>query len=59
MRPNLLEDTLKQSLQDLCIDYVDMYLLHTPFGLLLPGPDEDTGPKVDLETDHLALWKVC
>ncbi|XP_026463185.1 1,5-anhydro-D-fructose reductase-like [Ctenocephalides felis] len=57
MRPDLLEKTFKKSLEDLCLDYVDMYLLHTPFGLLPPGPDGDGAPQLDLETDHLALWK--
>lgn len=63
-RPSCVERYLRKSLTDLQLDYVDLYLIHTPFSL----PEnpaggkfllEDNGDiKLDLETDHIATWKV-
>ncbi|KAJ8932847.1 hypothetical protein NQ318_012475 [Aromia moschata] len=51
-----VEVFLKKSLENLQLDYVDLYLIHFPLALKHveggpPGP-----PEVD-ETDHLAVWK--
>ncbi|XP_046684318.1 1,5-anhydro-D-fructose reductase-like isoform X3 [Homalodisca vitripennis] len=53
---------LDQSLSDLQLSYVDLYLIHHPVGLapgedLLPR-DGDGNIKVDLNTDHVAIWKA-
>lgn len=54
---------LKSSLADLQLDYVDLYLVHTPVALALIGPGEDlkkqeNGDVVMESVDHLAVWKV-
>lgn len=54
---------LKSSLADLQLDYVDLYLVHTPVALALIGPGEDlkkqeNGDVVMEPVDHLAVWKV-
>lgn len=54
---------LKKSLADLNLSYVDLYLIHTPFGF----PESTDGQPLrhpngdlvlDLTTDHVAIWKV-
>ncbi|XP_034489096.1 aldo-keto reductase family 4 member C10 [Drosophila innubila] len=60
-RPHEVEPTIKKSLADLQLDYVDMYLIHTPFTVFI---NEDGSFKVDEEglmipdvsTDHAATW---
>ncbi|XP_030562849.1 aldo-keto reductase family 1 member A1 [Drosophila novamexicana] len=60
-RPHEVEPTIKQSLADLQLDYVDMYLVHTPFTVFI-NPDgsfqyDDEGRvKVDKSTNHAAVW---
>lgn len=62
-RAESVEKHLKKSLADLNLTYVDLYLIHVPFGF----PESDTGPQrhpngdviLDLATDHVAVWKVC
>jgi alcohol dehydrogenase (NADP+) len=60
-RASCVEKCLRQSLEDLQISYVDMYLIHTPFGV--PETDGDfkrhaNGDIVlDLETNHVETWK--
>lgn len=62
-RPESVEKNLKKSLSDLNLSYVDLYLIHVPFGF----PESDGGLQrhpngdvvLDLTTDHLAVWKVC
>lgn len=62
-RPESIERNLKKSLNDLNLSYVDLYLIHVPFGY----PEETTEPPLrhpnhdlvlDLTTDHVAIWKV-
>lgn len=52
------------SLKDLGLDYLDMYLMHTPFAFEhVPGDlhpkNPDGSMRVDLSTDLIAVWKVC
>lgn len=62
MRPELVDAALDQSLKDLQLSYLDLYLIHVPFGVpptdgeLLREPNGNL--KLDLTTDHVAIWKV-
>ncbi|XP_011496173.1 PREDICTED: alcohol dehydrogenase [NADP(+)]-like isoform X2 [Ceratosolen solmsi marchali] len=59
-RPESVEKYLKQSLKDLGLDYVDMYLIHTPFGLkegVNNSPKEVNGIEIFENVNHNALWK--
>lgn len=52
------------SLQNLGLDYIDMYLIHMPFAFLCdktglaPVINEDGSYKLDLDTDPVSVWKV-
>ncbi|XP_018027911.1 aldo-keto reductase family 1 member C15 [Hyalella azteca] len=58
-----VEKFLRKSLKKLELEYVDLFLLHCPFGLLyrdddtLHPLDADGNLVVDYATDHVALWK--
>jgi len=60
-RASCVEKCLRQSLEDLQISYVDMYLIHTPFGVPETNGDflrHTNGDIVlDTETNHLETWK--
>ncbi|KAG8228467.1 hypothetical protein J437_LFUL009332 [Ladona fulva] len=54
---------LQRSLDNLGLSYVDLYLVHTPFGYHERGEDlhpmTDEGViDVDMGTDHIAIWKA-
>uniref|UniRef100_A0A8D8U9F4 Alcohol dehydrogenase [NADP(+)] n=1 Tax=Cacopsylla melanoneura TaxID=428564 RepID=A0A8D8U9F4_9HEMI len=60
-RPSNVESFIKKSLEKLKVDYLDLYLVHTPFSFA-EGPEvhpvnEDGTFKLDLTTDHIAVWK--
>ncbi|XP_054747341.1 aldo-keto reductase family 1 member A1 [Anastrepha obliqua] len=61
-RLDLVELNLRKSLEDLQLDYVDLYLIHTPFTVVLDEKGEfkryeDGSIMVDSRTDHAAIWK--
>ncbi|XP_037948895.1 aldo-keto reductase family 1 member A1-like [Teleopsis dalmanni] len=60
-RPEEVEETIKQSLADLQLDYVDLYLIHTPFTLYFGDGDikrdENGDVVIDSSTNHVAVWK--
>jgi diketogulonate reductase-like aldo/keto reductase len=59
-----VEKFLTQSLTALQVDYVDLYLIHSPVGFQDKGDGslwatDETGAIVtDPSTDHISLWKV-
>ncbi|XP_068155947.1 1,5-anhydro-D-fructose reductase-like [Drosophila tropicalis] len=60
-RPHEVESTFKKSLGLLQLDYVDLYLIHTPFTVFANEDgsikkDKDGLVMVDPTTDHVATW---
>ena len=59
-----VEKFIKKSLSALQLDYLDLYLIHAPFGLIGQHdldifPRDDNGLVVlDMLTDLISLWKV-
>lgn len=61
IRPECVESCLRASLRDLQLDYVDMYLIHTPFGVAATTGDFLRHENGDLKlapVDHVATWRV-
>lgn len=63
-RPEGVSKYLKRSLEYLQVDYLDLYLVHTPFAFKdVEGNLHPTTPDgridMDVTTDHVAVWKVC
>ncbi|KAL3286148.1 hypothetical protein HHI36_000660 [Cryptolaemus montrouzieri] len=62
-RPEGVAKYLKRSLENLQVGYVDLYLIHAPFGLQDSEgdyyiKDSDGNPYFDMSTDHIAIWKA-
>lgn len=61
-RPGCIESTLKRSLADLNLTYVDLYLIHVPFATSENNDEFSREPNgdvvLDLNVDHVAIWKV-
>lgn len=60
-RPDLVEPALKQTLADLGLDYVDLYLIHWPVGYKENGPLFPTNPDGTIalsDVDYVDTWKV-
>lgn len=60
-RASNVEAQIKKSLDKLKLDYLDLYLVHTPFSFVesdsLHPVAEDGSFKFDNTTDHVAVWK--
>lgn len=60
--PDHVEEFITQSLKSLQLSYVDLYLIHHPVGLVYGEgvlPRHENGKvKVDMSTDHVAIWKA-
>ncbi|GFG38337.1 hypothetical protein Cfor_10364 [Coptotermes formosanus] len=61
--PDRVEKYLKRSLDKLGLNYVDMYLVHVPFGFLEKGEeihpmDDDGNILLDKTTNHVDIWKA-
>ncbi|KAL6446183.1 hypothetical protein ACFW04_001075 [Cataglyphis niger] len=60
-RPDLVEPAIKQSLADLGLDYIDLYLIHWPFGYKEGGPLFPTTPEGTTflsDVDYVDTWKA-
>lgn len=60
-RPDLVEAALKQTLNDLSLDYLDLYLIHWPVGYkegesLFPKNPDDSNALSDV--DYVDTWKA-
>lgn len=62
-RPSDVEKFIKLSLEKLGVDYLDMYLIHMPFGFKLDektntaATDKDGNYILDFDTDPISVWK--
>lgn len=60
-----MDKFVKLSLKKLGLDYLDMYLIHTPFAFKfdektgIAATHEDGSYVLDFDTDLVAIWKVC
>ncbi|XP_014372217.2 uncharacterized oxidoreductase MSMEG_2408/MSMEI_2347 [Papilio machaon] len=62
-RPDLVAEYFNASMRDLGLDYLDLYLLHTPFAFEhVPGDLHPMNPdgtiRADLTTDLIGVWKA-
>jgi len=55
--PDRVEAHLKESLQKLQLDYVDLYLIHFPIWMEPKDPGKRFGDDILHPTDHVALWQ--
>lgn len=63
-RASDVDKFLEIQLNRLQTPYVDLYLIHVPFGFicdhktLTPKVDDDGNYELDMNTDHIETWKV-
>ncbi|XP_046402375.1 1,5-anhydro-D-fructose reductase-like [Ischnura elegans] len=58
-RPSGVPKYLQESLDSLGLSYVDLYLIHSPFGFQDKNPSDPNSEEiVDVTTDHIAIWKA-
>lgn len=57
MYPDKVEQYLSSSLKNLQLDYVDLYLIHSPEGIK-QIPENKDEVKMDSTVDHAAIWRV-
>lgn len=64
VHPDRVETFIRKSLNNLQLEYVDLYLVHFPVGCkyetgqVTPAFDDEGNILVEEKTDHEALWKV-
>nr|CAH7732697.1 unnamed protein product [Callosobruchus chinensis] len=63
MRPDLVEPTLKKTLADLGLDYLDLYLIHWPVAYkegddYLPEDPKKPGMMIFSNVDYLDTWRI-
>ncbi|GFG35827.1 hypothetical protein Cfor_07247 [Coptotermes formosanus] len=60
-RPAVVVDTCKKSLRNLGLDYVDLYLIHWPFGFKEDEdglPKDENGQLILSDVDYVDTWKA-
>ena len=63
MNPSAVRPTVEQSLKNLCIDYLDLYLIHSPMGIefdfkkMAPIKNDKDEHILTLDTDHIGVWR--
>jgi len=60
-RPDLVEKNVKMSLEDLGLDYLDLYLIHWPTAYLEDGekfPKDAEGKILFSEVDYMDTWRA-
>ncbi|XP_071455276.1 1,5-anhydro-D-fructose reductase-like [Hetaerina americana] len=58
-RPSGVKKYMEASLDNLGLSYVDLYLIHSPFGFYdIEKDDPNAEEVVDVTTDHVAIWKA-
>lgn len=63
-RASDVEEFLNLSLKNMGVEYVDMYLIHTPFALardpdkITFSKNKDGTPELDLQSNHLETWQA-
>ena len=63
LKPSAVRPTVEQSLKNLCIDYLDLYLIHSPIGFefdfkkMAPIKNDKDEHILTLDTDHIGVWR--
>ena len=63
LNPSAVRPTVEQSLKNLCIDYLDLYLIHSPMGIefdfkkMAPIKNDNGQHILNVENDHIGIWR--